>query len=36
MRNCKFVTMINQGQTLGMAKADSERCAEFVQKCPQA
>jgi hypothetical protein len=36
MTTCKFSTVVNQGQTLGMAEADAEMCVEFVPKCPQA
>jgi hypothetical protein len=36
MTTCKFSTVVNQGQTLGMAEGANEVCVEFVSKCPQA
>lgn len=36
MTTCKFSTVVNQGQTLGMAEGASKMCVKFVPKCPQA
>jgi hypothetical protein len=36
MKACKFATVVNQGQTPGMAEAAGEICVELVPRCPQA